>query len=286
MTLLDISELTLDLPNGTRLLDGISLTVAEGETVGLVGESGSGKSLTARSVLGLLPARARTGGSVHLLGRSVLGASRSELLDLRRTSASMIFQDPRAGINPMRTVGDHLTETMRLCEKRSAADARAVASSLLAAVRMPRPDEHLRQYPHELSGGMLQRVMIAGALTSSPRLLICDEPTTALDVTTQAEILAVLAEQRASRGMGMLFITHDLNLAATICDRVYVMSAGRVEEQGDARQVFRNPQAAYTKRLVAATPTIVVAGSEITAFDAAADVAGRVIETPRPAVST
>ncbi len=135
MTLLDISELTLDLPNGTRLLDGISLTVAEGETVGLVGESGSGKSLTARSVLGLLPDRAETGGSVHLLGRSVLGASRGELLDLRRTSASMIFQDPRAGINPMRTVGDHLTETMRLCEKRSAADARAVASSLLAAVR-------------------------------------------------------------------------------------------------------------------------------------------------------
>ena len=284
MTLLDISELTLDLPNGTRLLDGISLTVAEGETVGLVGESGSGKSLTARSVLGLLPARARTGGSVRLLGRSVLDASRSELLDLRRTSASMIFQDPRAGINPMRTVGDHLTETMRLCEKRSSADARSVASSLLAAVRMPRPDEHLRQYPHELSGGMLQRVMIAGALTSSPRLLICDEPTTALDVTTQAEILAVLAEQRASRGMGMLFITHDLNLAATICDRVYVMSAGRVEEQGDARQVFRNPQAAYTKRLVAATPTIVVAGDEITGFDAAADVAGRV-SAAAPAIS-
>ena len=275
MTLLDICDLTLDLPNGTRLLDGISLTVAEGETVGLVGESGSGKSLTARSVLGLLPARARTGGSVRLLGRSVLDANRGELLDLRRTSASMIFQDPRAGINPMRTVGDHLTETMRLCERRSADDARAVASSLLAAVRMPRPDEHLRQYPHELSGGMLQRVMIAGALTSSPRLLICDEPTTALDVTTQAEILAVLAEQRASRGMGMLFITHDLNLAATICDRVYVMSAGRVEEQGDARQVFRNPQAAYTKRLVAATPTIAVAGSEITSFDTASDVAGR-----------
>ena len=284
MTLLDISELTLDLPDATRLLDGISLTVAEGETVGLVGESGSGKSLTARSVLGLLPARSQTGGSVQLLGRSVLDASRGELLDLRRTSASMIFQDPRAGINPMRTVGDHLTETMRLCEKRSAADATAVASSLLAAVRMPRPDEHLRQYPHELSGGMLQRVMIAGALTSSPRLLICDEPTTALDVTTQAEILAVLAEQRASRGMGMLFITHDLNLAATICDRVYVMSAGRVEEQGDARQVFRNPQAEYTKRLVAATPTIVVAPDEITTFDTAADVAGRV-SAAAPAVS-
>ncbi|KRC59227.1 ABC transporter ATP-binding protein [Agromyces sp. Root81] len=274
MTLLDISELTLDLPNGKRLLDGISLTVAEGETVGLVGESGSGKSLTARSVLGLLPSRATMGGSVQLLDQSVLDASRSELLSLRRTRASMIFQDPRAGINPMRTVGDHLTETMRLCEGRSAADAKAVAISLMEAVRLPRPEEHLKQYPHELSGGMLQRVMIAGALTSSPRLLICDEPTTALDVTTQAEIIGVLAEQRESRGMGMLFITHDLNLAAAICDRVYVMSAGRVEEQGDARQVFRNPQAAYTKRLVAATPTIVVARDTASAADAGTDAAG------------
>ncbi|MFC9558745.1 dipeptide ABC transporter ATP-binding protein [Agromyces sp. NPDC056965] len=273
MTLLDIAELTLDLPNGRRLLDGISLTVAEGETVGLVGESGSGKSLTARSVLGLLPSRATTGGSVQLLDRSVLDASRSELLELRRTRASMIFQDPRAGINPMRTVGDHLTETMRLCEGRSAAEAKAVAISLMEAVRLPRPEEHFHQYPHELSGGMLQRVMIAGALTSSPRLLICDEPTTALDVTTQAEIIGVLAEQRASRGMGMLFITHDLNLAAAICDRVYVMSAGRVEEQGDARQVFRDPQAAYTKRLVAATPTIVVARTSAAPVDPGTDAA-------------
>ncbi|MFB9311015.1 peptide/nickel transport system ATP-binding protein [Agromyces hippuratus] len=287
MTLLDISELTLDLPNGRRLLDGISLTVAEGETVGLVGESGSGKSLTARSVLGLLPSRATMGGSVQLLDQSVLDASRSELLDLRRTRASMIFQDPRAGINPMRTVGDHLTETMRLCEGRSAADAKAVAISLMEAVRLPRPEEHLNQYPHELSGGMLQRVMIAGALTSSPRLLICDEPTTALDVTTQAEIIGVLAEQRASRGMGMLFITHDLNLAAAICDRVYVMSAGRVEEQGDARQVFRNPQAAYTKRLVAATPTIVVARDTTPAADSGTDAAAATISdaTVRPATA-
>jgi peptide/nickel transport system ATP-binding protein len=274
MTLLDISELTLDLPNGKRLLDGISLSVAEGETVGLVGESGSGKSLAARSVLGLMPDRATMGGSVRLLDQSVLGASRSELLDLRRTRASMIFQDPRAGINPMRTVGDHLTETMRLCEGRSGADANAVAISLLDAVRMPRPEEHLRQYPHELSGGMLQRVMIAGALTSSPRLLICDEPTTALDVTTQAEIIDVLAEQCERRGMGMLFITHDLNLAASICGTVYVMSAGRIEEQGDARRVFRRPQTAYAKRLVAATPTLVVAGNESGSVDEGPDAAG------------
>jgi peptide/nickel transport system ATP-binding protein len=274
MTLLDISELTLDLPNRGRLLDGVSLSVAEGDTVGLVGESGSGKSLTARSVLGLLPDRATTGGSVRLLDQSVLGASHGELLDLRRNRASMIFQDPRAGINPMRTIGDHLTETMRLCEGRSRADANSVAISLLEAVRLPRAEEHLRQYPHELSGGMLQRVMIAGALASSPRLLICDEPTTALDVTTQAEIIDVLAEQCESRGMGMLFITHDLNLAASICDRVYVMHAGRVEEQGDARQVFRSPQTPYTRRLVAATPTIVV-DAQVDTFGPAANVAGQ-----------
>lgn len=261
MTLLDIDRLTLDLPGGARLLDGISLSVAEGETVGLVGESGSGKSLTARSVLGLFPDRATTGGSVRLDGREVLGAPTRELLALRRRSASMVFQDPRAGINPMRTIGDHLTETVRLCDRRPAAEARARALELLGAVRMPRPDEHLRQHPHELSGGMLQRVMIAGALMGSPRLLICDEPTTALDVTTQAEIIAVLAEQRDRRGMGMLFITHDLNLAASLCDRIVVMNAGRVEERGDARRVLRDPQAEYTKRLVAATPTISLRGS-------------------------
>lgn len=258
MTLLDIEGLTLDLPDGTRLLDEISLSVDEGETVGLVGESGSGKSLTARSVIGLFPDRATTGGSVRVDGREVLGAPTRELLELRRRSASMVFQDPRAGINPMRTIGDHLTEAMRLCDGRPAAEARARAVELLGAVRMPRPDEHLGQHPHELSGGMLQRVMIAGALMGSPRLLICDEPTTALDVTTQAEIISVLAEQRASRGMGMLFITHDLNLAASLCDRIVVMRTGRVEERGEARRVLRHPQAEYTRRLVAATPTIAV----------------------------
>ncbi|TYL53296.1 dipeptide ABC transporter ATP-binding protein [Agromyces mariniharenae] len=261
MTLLDIDRLTLDLPDGTRLLDGISLSVAPGETVGLVGESGSGKSLTARSVLGLFPDRASTGGSVRLEDREVLGASTRDLLDLRRRSAAMVFQDPRAGINPMRTIGDHLTEATRIADRRPAAEARARAVELLGAVRMPRPEEHLSQHPHELSGGMLQRVMIAGALMSSPSLLICDEPTTALDVTTQAEIIAVLAEQRASRGMGMLFITHDLTLAASLCDRIVVMSKGRVEERGDARSVLRDPQAEYTKRLVAATPTIALRGS-------------------------
>jgi peptide/nickel transport system ATP-binding protein len=256
MTLLSIDELSLDLHDGTRLLHGVSLEIAAGETVGLVGESGSGKSLTARSVLGLLPPRAATAGSIRVDGREVLGASRRDLLALRRTSASMVFQDPRTSINPARTIGDHLTESLRLCGGWSARDATRRAVELMESVRLPRPEEHLRQYPHELSGGMLQRVMIAGALTGSPRLLICDEPTAALDVTTQAGIVSVLLEQRETRGMGVLFITHDLNLAAAMCDRVVVLSGGRVEERGLAREVFGNPQAAYTKRLVAATPTL------------------------------
>lgn len=258
MTLLEISELTLDLPNGKRLLDDISISVAPGETVGLVGESGSGKSLTARSVLGLLPQNARLSGSVRIDDHEVLGSSRSTLLDVRRHSASMVFQDPRSGINPMRTIGDFMTESLRLCQGVSAAAARAQAIELLQAVRLPRPAEHLSQYPHEFSGGMLQRVMIAGALTSSPKLLICDEPTTALDVTTQAEIIQVLREQRDARGMGMLFITHDLNLAASICDRVTVMQKGRIEERGTARHIFLSPTTEYTKRLIAATPSIAV----------------------------
>jgi len=271
MSLLEISDLTLDLENGTRLLHGISLAVAAGETVGLVGESGSGKSLTARAAIGLLPDRARLGGRIELDDHEVIGASGRDILSLRRHAAAMIFQDPRSGINPMRTIGDHMTETLRLCEGLSTADATARALELLAAVRLPRPEEHLRQYPHEFSGGMLQRVMIAGALTSSPKLLVCDEPTTALDVTTQAEIIRVLADQRDARGMGMLFITHDLNLAASICDRVVVMRAGRVEEEGPALRVFTAPQAEYTARLVAATPTLEVDHDPERA-DAAADV--------------
>ena len=269
--LLDIRDLTLDLPDGTRLLHGISLSVAAGETVGLVGESGSGKSLTARTVLGLVPDRSTITGEVVLDGAGVLTAAAPELRQLRRHGAAMIFQDPRAGINPMRTIGDHLTEALRLAEGWSTDAARARAVELLEAVRLPRPEDHLRQFPHEFSGGMLQRVMIAGALTTSPKLLVCDEPTTALDVTTQAEIIGVLTEQRASRGMGMLFITHDLNLAASLCDRVYVMSGGQVVEQGRAHEVLRDPRAEYTRRLVAATPTLVGAAPGSTADHAIGD---------------
>ncbi|UUT36546.1 ATP-binding cassette domain-containing protein [Microbacterium elymi] len=166
--LLEVSELTLTLADGTPLLRGVTLHVDAGETVGLVGESGSGKSLTARAALGLTPAAATLGGSMRVTGREMVGAHRKDVLRVRREGAAMVFQDPRSGINPMRTIGDHMTETMRLVEHCSAADAHTRALDLLDAVRLPDPRAHLRQHPHEFSGGMLQRVMIAGALTSSP----------------------------------------------------------------------------------------------------------------------
>ncbi len=253
--LLSIQNLTLDLPGGQRLLHGISLQVAAGETVGLVGESGSGKSLTARTVLGLLPRGAVTGGSVEVDGHSPL-SDPAELQSIRRTDAAMVFQDPRAGINPIRTVGDHVTEALRLNAGWRKDAARARAEELLASVRLPAPAEHLDQHPYELSGGMLQRVMIAGALSTEPRLLVCDEPTTALDVTTQAEIVQVLRELCAQRGMGMLFITHDLNLAGSLCDRLVVMKDGAIVEEGPATRVLTAPTAPYTRRLVAATPSL------------------------------
>ena len=270
MTLLEISELTIDLAGGSasRLLDGISLRVDEGETVGLVGESGSGKSLTARTVLGLLPKGARTGGSVLLDGTDMLRCPAGEALARRRGTVSMVFQDPRSGVNPVRRIGDFLTESLRLCHGWSKPDADKRALDLLRSVGLPRPESHLSQFPHELSGGMLQRVMIAGALTTSPRLLVCDEPTSALDVTTQAEIIAVLRQQQETRGMGMLFITHDLNLASALCDRVYVIHAGLIVEHGNARAVFANPQAEYTKRLIAATPSITSAAARPVLADA------------------
>lgn len=256
MNLLDIADLTLDLPTGIRLLDGVSLQVEAGQTVGLVGESGSGKSLTARTVLGLFPKSARMEGSVEVDGSDLLRCSPAEALAVRQNLVSMVFQDPRSGLNPVRTVGDFLTESLRRCHGWSKDEAKARALELMVSVGLPRPESHFGQHPHELSGGMLQRVMIAGALTTSPGLLVCDEPTSALDVTTQAEIVGVLKRQQDARGMGMLFITHDLNLASSMCDSVYVIQSGQIVEHGTSHAVFVNPQAAYTQRLLAATPSL------------------------------
>ncbi|WP_128376390.1 ABC transporter ATP-binding protein [Streptomyces cavernae] len=246
--LLTIDRLTVEVPGTARpLLDEVALHIAEGEVVGLVGESGSGKSTTAKAALGLLPAGATASGSVHVAGADVLSLTGEELRRHRARTVSMVHQDPRAALNPVRRIGDFLLE-------RGADRTRAV--ELLAAVGLSDPERRMRQRPHELSGGMLQRVVIAGALATPPRLLLADEATSALDVTTQAEILALLRTLRAEHGAGLLFITHDLHLAAAYCDRVYVMYAGRVVEERTAAALFADPAHPYTRGLLACSPTL------------------------------
>ncbi|MEV0745625.1 ABC transporter ATP-binding protein [Streptomyces sp. NPDC050273] len=257
MALLEYENLSITLPGTARpVLDGIDLTVSAGEVVALVGESGSGKSVTARSALGLFPAGAHVDGHVRVDGTEVVGAGPAALRTIRTGTASMIFQDPRAGINPVRRIGDFLTEALRVSNgwSKDRADDRAV--ELLGAVGLPDPERHLRQYPYELSGGMLQRVMIAAALTAGPRLLLCDEPTTALDVSTQAEIMAILGRLQRERDLGMLLITHDIELAAAVCDRIYVMYAGRIVETAPTAQLFGTPRHPYTADLLGSSPPL------------------------------
>ncbi|GAA1979776.1 ABC transporter ATP-binding protein [Catenulispora subtropica] len=255
--LLAVDGLRVTVPGAGRpILDGVALTVRDGEAVALVGESGSGKSVTARTALGLFPAGADVSGSVVVGGTEVVGAGSGALKRVRTADAAMIFQDPRAGVNPVRRIGDFLTEPLRRIRGESKAAATARALELLGAVGLPDPPRHLRQFPHELSGGMLQRVMIAYALTADPRLLLCDEPTTALDVTTQAEIMAILARLRRERGLGMLLITHDLDLAAAVCDRVYVMYAGRIMEAAPSDVLIAAPRHPYTRGLLGSAPPL------------------------------
>ncbi|MFJ6517099.1 ABC transporter ATP-binding protein [Streptomyces filamentosus] len=255
---LEIDGLELRLPAGRAarpILDGVSLTVRAGETVGLVGESGSGKSVACRSVLGLLPKGSLTTGQVRVNGADVLTMDRTRLAALRAREVAMVFQDPRASVNPLRRVGDFLTEGLR-ASGTPAAEATARAGELLAAVGIRDPRGALRRHPHQFSGGMLQRVVIAAALAAEPALLVADEPTTALDVTTQAEVISILARLRAERGTGMLFVTHDLELASAICDRVYVMYAGRIVETRSTGELFDRPRHPYTSGLLACTPRI------------------------------
>lgn len=254
MNTLDIQGLRLRLPNTARpVLDGVDLTVGKGETVALVGESGSGKTLTSRTVLRLLPRGAVTEGTVAVVGEDVLAMNAEQLRKLRTQTAAMVFQDPRAAINPLRRIGDFLTESMRLNRIMTPPAAEARAVELLDAVGLPA--DTLHRYPGQLSGGMLQRVMIAAALMGDPALLLADEPTTALDVTTQAEVVALLTDLRERFGTGLLFVTHDLGLAAAISDRVYVMYAGRVAETGPAEELFAHPRHPYTAALLGSTPS-------------------------------
>ncbi|MEW1633692.1 ABC transporter ATP-binding protein [Streptomyces sp. NPDC093801] len=250
---LDVRGLRITLPGTARpVLDGIDLTVGSGETVALVGESGSGKSLTSRSALRLLPPGAAVEGEVRVGGRDVLTLDAAALRAVRSGTAAMVFQDPRAAVNPLRRIGDFLTEGVTLTGAMGRDGAAARAAELLGAVGLDA--SVLRKYPGQVSGGMLQRVVIAAALMGDPALLLADEPTTALDVTSQAEVIALLAALRERFGTGLLFVTHDLDLAAAISDRVYVMYAGRIAETGPAEALFARPRHPYTAALLASTP--------------------------------
>ncbi len=255
--LLDIENLTLHLPGAARpLLEDVSLRVNSGEIVGLVGESGSGKSTTAKAVLRILPDHAQAHGRVMVDGADVLTIPGAQLRQHRSRTVAMIHQDPRSALNPVRRVGDFLLERLLHTGTTDKRTARRRAVELLDAVGLPAPERRIRQYPHEMSGGMLQRVVIAGALAAEPRLVLADESTSALDVTTQADILALLRRLRDDRGLGLVFITHDLHLAAAYCDRVYVMYAGRVVEEQQANRLFTHAQHPYTQGLLGCSPEL------------------------------
>ncbi|MFC4498863.1 MULTISPECIES: ABC transporter ATP-binding protein [Streptomyces] len=255
--LLDIENLTLLLPGAARpLLADVSLKVASGEVVGLVGESGSGKSTTAKAALRILPDGVTAEGRVRVDGEDVLAMTGARLREHRARTVAMVHQDPRSALNPVRRIGDFLVERLVRTGSTDRRDARARAVELLGSVGLPDPERHVRQHPHELSGGMLQRVVIAGALAAEPRLLLADEATSALDVTTQADILALLRTLREQRELGLLFITHDLHLAAAYCDRVYVMYAGRVVEEQQAERLFGHARHPYTQGLLECSPEL------------------------------
>ncbi len=266
--LLDVDGLTVRLPiEGIHraVLRDVSFSLRPGEAFGLVGESGSGKSMTARAIGRLLPGGAEVTGSIRFDGREVSDLTGTGLRQYRGQVA-MIFQDPRAHTNPVRRIGDFMTEALRTNLSVPAAEANARAVDMLTQVGIADGERRLRQYPHQLSGGMLQRVMIAAALLTRPRLLLADEPTTALDVTTQAEVMAILGDLRGEFGLTMLFITHDLELAAAICDRTAVMYAGQIVEVRRSSLLHDDPLHPYTAALAGARPDIAQTGHRLRAI--------------------
>ena len=241
-----------------RAVGGVSLGVKPGECLGIIGESGSGKSVTALSVMGLVasPPGVITGGAVHYKGEDLVGAPYGRLRDLRGREVAYIFQDPLATLHPLYKVGDQLVEAIRVHHALSDSEARARALGLLRDVRIPNAESRLDSFPHELSGGMRQRVGIAMALANDPEVIIADEPTTALDVTVQAQILSLLDTLRREKGLAIVFITHDFGVVAQLCDRVAVMYAGRIVEEGPTRALLEAPAHPYTRRLIACVPEL------------------------------
>jgi peptide/nickel transport system ATP-binding protein len=267
MALLEVEDLSVRFTRRGRAdvpaVDGVSFRVDAGETIGLVGESGSGKSVTSLAIMGLLPKRGvRVGGSVRFGDRELLGLKQDEMRDLRGAELGMVFQDPLSALNPVIPIGLQVTEVLQRHRQLSRAEAADEARRLLELVGIPDPGRRLREYAHQLSGGMRQRALIAMAVACRPRLLIADEPTTALDVTIQAQILELLRALVAEQGTALVLITHDLGVVAGLCDRVNVMYSGRVVESTDRRTLFVEPRHPYTTGLLASIPRL-DAGSDV-----------------------
>ena len=245
-------------PDGVnRAVDGVSFHVNAGETVAIVGESGCGKSVTSMSILRLIPEPpGKIAGAIRFQGRDLLKLSERELRAIRGNEISMIFQEPMTSLNPVLTVGRQIGETLRLHQGLSAAEAEAKAVEMLTLVGIPEPKRRVREYPHQLSGGMRQRVMIAIALACNPKLLIADEPTTALDVTIQAQILELMRDLKRRVGAAIVLITHDLGVVAEVAERVIVMYAGKKVEEASAVDLFRNPRHPYTQGLLGSMPKL------------------------------
>ena len=262
--LLEVRDLKVEFKRDRKswitAVRGVSFSIHAGEIVGLVGESGCGKSVTSLAVMRLLSKdTSRTSGSVVMDGRSILELSDREMRDARGNDFSMIFQEPMSSLNPIMRVGDQLAEALRLHNDLSREEIHARSVEALRLVGIPEPEVTLRNYPHELSGGMCQRVMIAMAMSCEPKLLIADEPTTALDVTIQAQILDLLVEVRARTGTAIVFISHDLGVVHHLADDVLVMKDGQVVESGDVDAVFTQPTHPYTRHLLEALPTLLEA---------------------------
>ncbi len=255
--LLEIRNLSMEFTTyqGTsKVLDNVSLTVNPGEIVGVVGETGCGKSVTARSVLRLIPEPPGriTGGEIFFRGEDVLKLSKKRLRRIRGDQISMIFQEPMSSLNPVFTVGNQMREVVNLHQRVGRAKAHGRCVQMLRQVKLPDPEEVMGKYPHELSGGMRQRVMIAMELSCQPDLLIADEPTTALDVTVQGQVLGIISELTRQNNVSVLFITHDMGVVAQLCDRVAVMYAGQIVETASVRDIFSKPKHPYTQGLIAA----------------------------------
>ena len=258
--LLEIKDerLSFFTPAGeVKALNGVSFSMNEGEVLGIVGESGSGKSVTAYSIMGLTAYPGKLiGGTIRFNGHEIEKMTEKEMRSIRGKEVSIIFQDPMTSLNPVYTIGNQITEVILLHTEKTKAEAHERAKELLELVGINEPEKRLKQYPHELSGGMRQRVMIAIALACEPKLLIADEPTTALDVTIQAQILDLMQDLRKKLGMSIIMITHDLGVVASMCEKIAVMYAGHIVEYGTADEIFYNPKHEYTKGLIKSIPKL------------------------------